>query len=92
MADRELEKLPFKRGDCVIDDNGEIGYVLQSHTSATWDPDGKLTQWTTNMNYRWDQDSYGETRRVTDGEITLYSDYLAEDTRRENNDPLANQS
>lgn len=71
---KRMEQFPYKRGDCVIDDNGEIGYVLQSHTSATWNPDGKLAQWTTTINYRWDQHSYGKTRRVTADEISLYTE------------------
>ena len=70
----QKEQPPFKRGDCVIDDNGEIGYCLWGHTSAHWDENGKLVMWGTRINYRWDQDSYGETRQVINGDIEPYNE------------------
>ena len=62
---------PFNRGDEVMDDNAEIGYVLENHIDATWDAAGNLTNWHTRIHYRWDQPSYGLTRVVSEGEISL---------------------
>jgi hypothetical protein len=69
MTEKQLP--PFNIGDEVIDDNGEIGYVTAAYISANWDADGKLTSWSTNIRYRWDQPSYGVTRRVFEGEIEI---------------------
>jgi hypothetical protein len=63
---------PFKRGDCVIDDNGEIGYCISDFTSAEWDAAGNLIVWHTRIRYRWDMPSYGKTRNVEAGEISAY--------------------
>jgi len=65
------EGFPFKRGDEVIDDNGEIGYCLESYSSAHWSASGELLSWSLRMHYRWDQPSYGKTRSVSEGEIDL---------------------
>ena len=67
MQNKQLP--PFKRGDEVIDDNAEIGYVLENYIDATWDASGNLTNWHTRIHYRWDQPSYGLTRVVSEGEI-----------------------
>ncbi len=64
---------PYKRGDCVVDDNGEIGFVLYEMTAAEWSPEGELVSWHTQIRYRWDQSSYGETRRVSREEIEPYT-------------------
>ena len=66
------EKYPFKKGDEVIDDNGEIGYCLESYFSAEWSSDGKLVSWRLRIHYRWDQPSYGKVRSVSEGEITMF--------------------
>lgn len=69
MQNKQLP--PFNRGDEVIDDNAEIGYVLENYIDATWDAAGNLTNWHTRIHYRWDQPSYGLTRVVSEGEISL---------------------
>ena len=69
MQNKQLP--PFNRGDEVMDDNAEIGYVLENYIDATWDAAGNLTNWHTRIHYRWDQPSYGLTRVVSEGEISL---------------------
>jgi hypothetical protein len=69
MLNKQLP--PFKRGDEVIDDNAEIGYILEEYIDATWDAAGNLRNWHTTMRYRWDQPSYGKTRVVSEGEVSL---------------------
>ena len=69
MQNKQLP--PFNRGDEVIDDNAEIGYVLENYIDATWDAAGNLTNGHTRIHYRWDQPSYGLTRVVSEGEISL---------------------
>ncbi len=69
MQNKQLP--PFNRGDEVIDDNAEIGYVLENYIDATWDAAGNITNWHTRIHYRWDQPSYGLTRVVSEGEISL---------------------
>ncbi len=69
MQNKQLP--PFNRGDEVIDDNAEVGYVLENYIDATWDAAGNLTNWHTRIHFRWDQPSYGLTRVVSEGEISL---------------------
>ena len=73
-----LQSPPFQKGDCVIDDNGEIGYVTTPFTSATWNADGTLRDWHTTIRFRWDQSSYGKERSVSDGEIEKWQPNNAE--------------
>ena len=72
MNEKAYEQPPFKRGDEIMDDGGEFGFVLEGYTAAHWSPTGKLIYWRTDIHYRWDQPSYGKKRNVTEGEIDFY--------------------
>ena len=80
MQNKQLP--PFNRGDEVIDDNAEIGYVLENYIDATWDAAGNITNWHTRIHYRWDQPSYGLTRVVSEGEISLLTPRAPDDCPR----------
>jgi hypothetical protein len=64
------DPLPFYKGDEIIDDNGEIGYVTQDFSSLDRDAGGKITSYRTVIRFRWDQPSYGMQRSVTAEEIS----------------------
>jgi len=66
---QEREPLPFKRGDRVIDDNGETGTIFEAG-SAQWNAEGKLEEYSFRMRYDWDMDSYGKERSVSKGEFS----------------------
>ena len=64
---------PLQIGDRVIDDNGEYGYVYR-HGSMTTQPDGTVSVWSAHIRYGYNQESYGKTRCVTNGEVSKILD------------------
>jgi len=64
MTRADKEPLPFKRGDRVIDDDGETGTVVD-FVGGTWNPEGRLTHAAFTVRPDWDQPSYGKEKRLT---------------------------